>query len=449
MVYTGIIRKLLDKYKVQEGDKILLRAKSDSYEGVIMPRTELADDIHIVLKVASGYNTGIEVQGDEKIEKLESRKESKIPKKKIIKDKSKPTVAVLQMGGTIASKVDYRTGGVVPSMTPEEMVAMVPELDSIANFEGKLIVNMESEDLRPPHYLLLAKEIKTQLDNGADAILISHGTDTLHYTAAAMSFMLQFTPSPIVLVGSQRSSDRGSTDATQNLICAAQFAAKADFAGVVVCMHANQSDEYCYIHEGTKVRKLHTSRRDAFRSVNQRPIAKVWPDGKIEFLRNDYHKRDSKRKPELIDKFEEKVALVKAYPGFEPSIITHFLDSGFKGILIEGTGLGHIPITKTDKHTNKNAEIFQNLADFIKSGGIVAMTSQCIYGRTGMDVYSPGRDLQSIGVIPLGDMLPETAYVKLGWALGKSKKPDEVKEIMLSNYSGELTERTDNRTFLI
>ncbi|MFH1786700.1 MAG: Glu-tRNA(Gln) amidotransferase subunit GatD [archaeon] len=449
MAYAGLSKKILEKYKVSVGDKILLKSGKDAYEGIIMPRTELSDDAHIVLKLKSGYNRGIEISGNEKIEKLESKLLKKSSRIELQKDPKKPTISILHMGGTIASKVDYRTGGVLPQFTPEDLVSMVPELNEIANIDARAPLNVFSENIRPIHYTLMAKEICKELSKNVDGVVVPHGTDTLHFTSAALAFALRFLPVPVVLVGSQRSSDRGSSDAAQNLICAAHFAAKADFAGVVVCMHANESDEYCYIHEGTKVRKLHTSRRDAFRSVNQRPFAKVWPDGKIEFLRSDYQKRDKNRKVDTKDKFEEKVALIKSYPGFDPACISNLSKLGYKGIIFEGTGLGQLPITKIDEHTTKNAELFENIREFIDSGGFVGMASQCIYGRVQMNVYSPARDLQSIGVVPLGDMLPETAYVKLGWALPQAKTQEEAKKIMLTNYSGELTEKTDNRTFLL
>lgn len=447
MAYTGAAKKLLDRFKAKEGDFVLVEDDA-TYRGVLMPRTDLSSDEFLVVKMDSGYNIGIRIGKKTRIEKLELPKEEKVKAPAVKHNPSLKTIAVLHTGGTIASKVDYRTGGVVSAFSPEELLALFPKLDGKANFRPKFISNMWSEDMNFAHHQALAEEAAKQIKSGADGVIIGHGTDTMHYTSAMLSFMLQDIPVPVVLVGAQRSSDRGSSDAEVNLLCATHFATKGDYAGVCMCMHENSSDDSCLVIEGTKARKMHTSRRDAFRPINQEPLARVWADGRIEWLRQDYPKRDEKRKLKLLDKYEEKVALVKIHPGIDPGVIAYYGKKGYKGIVIEGTGLGHAPINKIDEHTKKNFEMFENISEFIEDGGIMVMASQCIYGRVNMNVYSTGRDLLNIGVIPAEDMTAETAYMKLAWALGQTKDGKKAKELMQTNIAGEITEKTKENTYL-
>jgi len=441
MPYTGVSEKLLKKYNCSVGDSIVLHSKSERYQGIVMPRTETGDDRHIVLKLDNGYNVGIEVSGSEKIEKLMGALQPKGVRVKMKKDPKKPSILILHTGGTLASKVDYRTGGVVARFEPEDILELYPNLAKLANIDASLVCNILSEDIEPAHHQLIVKEIEKAIKNKVDGIIVTHGTDTLHYTSAALSFMIQDSPIPIILVGSQRSSDRGSTDALMNLTCAVHFIVNSDFSGVGVCMHATVSDDFCLVHPGTKVRKMHTSRRDAFRTLNSRPWAKVWPDGKVVFIRKDYPKKDSRRKPTISEKLEKKVALIESYVGFEPELVRFLSKQGYKGLILEGTGLGHFPVSALDEHTKKHVETLENIKGFIDAGGLVVMTSQCLNGRVNMNVYSAGRDLLTAGVIPGEDMLPEVALAKLKWALANFKG-DEAKKIMGKNIAGEISSRS-------
>ncbi|RLJ03175.1 MAG: Glu-tRNA(Gln) amidotransferase GatDE subunit D, partial [Candidatus Aenigmatarchaeota archaeon] len=303
-----------------------------------------------------------------------------------------------------------------------------PELGEIANIDGRELFQLLSENMTPEHWQKIAREVEKEIRKGVDGIVIMHGTDTMGYTAAALSFMLEDLPVPVVLVGSQRSSDRGSSDSHMNLACAVK-AATSDIAEVMVCMHGESSDTYCYLHRGTKARKMHTSARYAFRTVNTEPIAKVhWEGLRIEIL-SDYRRKDKSRKLKLLDRMEKRVSLVKIYPGMNMELLKEVCKRS-KGIIIEGTGLGHVPV---------NA--IKILKRFISEGGYVFMTSQCLYGRVNMNVYETGRDLLQIGVMGnYTDMLPETALVKMMWVLGNHKK--NVKEMMERNLRGEITDRS-------
>ncbi|MFA5176094.1 MAG: Glu-tRNA(Gln) amidotransferase subunit GatD [Candidatus Nanoarchaeia archaeon] len=414
---------------MNEGDLIQLLYNDKIVEGFVVKDSKDS----LVLKLKNGYNIGIEKKNAKNIKIISKSTKSEKPKFKEQKHNSNlKTIMILHCGGTIASKVDYRTGGVVARFEPEEILDLFPELNKISNIKAKLVMNKFSEDMNFKDYQLIAKEVYNSI-NKVDGIIITHGTDTLAYTASALSFMLENLQKPVIVVGAQRSSDRGSSDAGMNLLCAANFIIKSGFNGVAICMHSNSSDAECLILPACKTKKLHTSRRDAFRPVNSEPIARVdYKTGNIYgFEKEKQHQTLGKFI--LKDKLENKVGILKFYPNMNVSQIKSF--KGYKGLIIEGTGLGHIPI-------NFGNEInLKAVKDLISSGTIVVLTSQCIFGKVNMNVYSTGRDLLDIGVISGEDMLAETAFVKLAWLLGNYKK-DEVKYMLNDNLRGEISERT-------
>ncbi len=289
--------------------------------------------------------------------------------------------------------------------------------------------------MKPEYWAKTARSVADEINGGADGVVVAHGTDTMHYTSAALNFMLD-TPVPVVVTGAQRSSDRPSSDAFMNLISSV-VAAKSDIAEVTLCMHAEEDDSYCLLHRGTKVRKMHTTRRDTFRSINALPIAKI-EKGKLKLVdKNSNYKKRSNENVQLNDDLEEKVALIKSYPGIDADTIEYHLDKGYKGIVLEGTGLGHCP-----------ENLLPSLERAKDSNIPIIMTSQCLYGLVNMDVYSTGRKIVSAGVISVFDMLPETAYVKLVWALGQTENIEEVKKIMQTNIAGEIGEKSSEKYFL-
>ncbi len=415
----------MQRNRFVEGDRIRIKKKSDSgvvvYEGVVMPTASR----NVVIKLDSGYNIGIRQENTEieVISRAEALKGERREEKELRKVKvGVPTLSILSAGGTIASKVDYRTGAVSPQFSTEDILEAIPELGQIANIKGKVIYSILSENMRAEYWRKLAAEVYNEIKNGAEGIIVTHGTDTMGYTAAALSFMVQ-TPVPVVLVGSQRSSDRPSSDAAMNTICAAKVAC-SDLAEVVVVMHGSTSDNFCLIHRGTKVRKMHTSARDAFQSINDTPIGKVIYDAtdinKIRFEFFSAYTKRGENELELSDKLEDKCCLIKFYPGADPAILDFFIaQQGYKGIVLEGTGLGHV-----------SAEWIPGVARAIKQGIPVVMTSQCLHGTICDRVYDTGRDLLRAGIIEGEDMLPETALVKLMWVLGQTSDMEEVRRLM-------------------
>ncbi|MBW2995722.1 Glu-tRNA(Gln) amidotransferase subunit GatD [Candidatus Woesearchaeota archaeon] len=417
------------------GDKVKVLTEKEEFVGVLMPRPEILDKDVTIVKLDNGYNVGIENKKIKKIELVETYK-PKAPAKKTIKPKDYlPNITIISIGGTISSKVDYRTGGVYADYTAEDFVAMMPELASIANLKAKKLMSVMSEDMTSKEWLAIAKEIEKELNSGADAVVVTQGTDTLHFSTAALSFLLKDLNKPVVFTAAQRSIDRGSSDAYMNLVCAITAAAKFDAAEVMTCMHATTNDDYCILVKGTKVRKMHTSRRDAFRPINDLPIAKVFENGKIEVINPNYKKKQ-KGKVKAETKFEEKIALITVHPGMDPNIIDFYIKENYKGIVIAATALGHVPKT-----------VLPNIKKAVDKNIPVVIASQTLYGRVHPLVYSTLRELSiKLGCIFVEDMLPETAYVKLGYVLGKTKT--KVKEMMLTNIAGEITERSLDKEFL-
>ncbi len=429
--YKGSALEALIKIKAKIGDLIRITKNDCTYEGILIPRSEYSDDKHIVIKTKSGYNIGIEITPTTKIERIRTEaKPSFIPPSPPKQRPDLPKVTILSTGGTIASRVDYRTGAVRPVISADDLYSIVPELSDIAVINAEILFSVFSEDLTAKHWSAIARAVAKHISKGVQGIVITHGTDTMGYSAAALSFALQDLPIPVVFVGAQRSEDRPSSDAALNLIGAVLAASKAPFAEVSVAMHETPSDESIVLHRGTKVRKCHTSRRDAFKTINAKPLARII-NNDIIMLADDYRPRDPKRKLTLKANFDDRAALIKFYPGMNPEIIDWHVSKGYRGIILEGSGLGHI-----------RRECFPAIKNAIESGVIVAMTSQCIWGRVNMNVYSNGRDLLAMGVIPLGDMLAETALVKMMWCLAQTKDPKEIKKLLLTNIANEFSNRT-------
>ncbi|MBI3033259.1 Glu-tRNA(Gln) amidotransferase subunit GatD [Candidatus Woesearchaeota archaeon] len=419
--------------EASSGDVVKITTTDSTYEGILMPQQSKTSTF---IKLNTGYNIGI---NNTTIKTITLIKKAIEKQEKTATNTLNPqlkTIAVLHTGGTIASKVDYATGAVTAKFSVHDLLSLVPELKTIANITTKQVANMMSENMRFPFYKTLADAISEQIKQGVNGIIIGHGTDTLQFTAVALSFMFENLAIPVLIVGSQRSTDRGSTDAAMNLICAAQFIAHTDFKGIGICMHDTTNDEYGAILPATKTKKMHTSRRDAFKAINDTPIAKVhMKTGKVEYLKQDYCK-EVKGKLEYKPNFEDKVGIVKVYPNMLPEIFDFYREKKYKGLIIEGTGLGHMPIYI---HEAKD-EIINAVKKLINSGCIVVMSSQAIFGKVMMDVYSNLRKEKEIGIIEGNDMLTETAFIKLAWLLG-NYKPEEVKQLMTENLRGEINSR--------
>ena len=429
--YKGKALEAIKKAGCEVGDIVRVSGDEKSYEGILIPRSESGDDSHIVVKMKSGYNIGVRLSPNIKIEKIGKGAKPTFASPPLPKHRADlPKVVIMSTGGTIASRVDYRTGAVRSAISASDLYGVVPELADLAQVDTQIVLSIYSENLTQEHWTQIAQAAAENIEKGAQGIIIAHGTDTMAYTAAALSFALQNLPVPVIVVGAQRSSDRPSSDAATNLIGAVKAAAYGPFAEVTIAMHETVADTSIVFNRGTRVRKCHTSRRDTFKPVNASPIAQTADQG-VTMLTQNYRKRDASSKVVLKPNFSQDVALVKFYPGLDPSVIDWYTKKNTRGILLEGSGLGHV--SKVCFNAIKNA---------VNQGVLVALASQCIWGRVNMNVYDTGRDLLNLGVIPTDDMFPETALVKLMWSLGQTSKVEEAKKLFKTNIAGEFSSRT-------
>ncbi|MCQ2078892.1 MAG: Glu-tRNA(Gln) amidotransferase subunit GatD [archaeon] len=427
MSYADFLSKKLADAGADEGCMLDVQVSGKTYHGVLMPHHEFSGEDILILKVKSGYNIGIRLDAESQISvvsrPVERAKNESVDEPK----KGLKTIVLIGTGGTIASYVDYRTGGVHPALSASDLVNAVPEIKEIANLKARALFAIFSENMTVPHWQELAKAIAEEINNGADAVIIPHGTDTMGYTAAAVSFMLGDVSKPVVFVGAQRSSDRPSSDASSNLMAAARFCVNGNRAGVYVVMHDGSGDDSFAVHCGARVRKMHTSRRDAFKSINVPPVAVIDKAGKITFNCGGRPVTDDR--VEVASDMCQDVVLLQFYPGMDPVLFRDiFMKS--RGIVISGSGLGHV-----------NSNMVPLIKEATDNGAIVVVTSQCLNGRTNLNVYATGRDMLNAGAITVQDMLPETAYAKLMWALANTKSVEAAKEVMKTCLADEMSDR--------
>ncbi|MAE77066.1 MAG: Glu-tRNA(Gln) amidotransferase GatDE subunit D [Planctomycetes bacterium] len=437
--YRDPTKSVMKRFGVTVWSQVQAETTRGPFHGLVLPRSETSDADHLVLKLGSGYNVGLRADTITKLTKTGYKQAHyKIPEEEFPSDPSKPSVILLGTGGTIASRLDYRTGAVIPAFSPGELYGSVPELSEICNLQTEKLFGEFSENIGPTHYIALAKRIGEAIAGGADGIVIGHGTDTMHHTAAALSFMVQRPPVPVVMVGSQRSSDRPSSDAARNLIHATWAAGCGSIAEVMVCMFGPTSDRYNLLHRGTRVRKMHSSTRSTFRTLGDVPLAML-QDRELTPIHATWNKRRDDRDVDVHAVFDERVTILYYYPNMQPDLIDAVVDAGYKGIVIAGTGLGHV-----------NRKVYPALERARNAGVSVFMTLQTLWGFVQMHVYETGREILEFGVVPLANMLPEVAYVKLGWALAMHPDdPGAVKDLMTTTLAGEMTEREPHDGYLV
>ena len=437
--YRGRARATLAEHGVRVWSQVRLTNDAGStFEGVVLPRSETLDDEHIVVKMTNGYNVGVHVSRVAAIVEL-GYKEAiyKIPEKEFPVRPQLPSVTLLGTGGTIASRLDYRTGAVIPAFTPGELYGAVPELADICNLTTKKIFGVFSENMAKDNYIGLATAIGEEIANGAAGIVIGHGTDTMGHTAAILSYMVQDSPVPIVMVGSQRSSDRPSSDAALNLIHAVRTAAYGDIAEVMISMFGPTSDRYALLHRGTRCRKMHSSYRSTFRTVGDIPLAMVSRDS-FTYLTKDFARRDPARQVRIDAVYDDRATILYYYPGMRPDLVDALVEKGYRGIVIAGTGLGHV-----------NKPLYPAIKRAIEAGVHVVMTVQTLWGYAQMYVYDTGRDLLDLGIVPLDNMIPETALMKLSWVLAHTDDRGEVMRMMRTPIGHDITPREPHNGYLI
>ena len=407
--------------KAKVGDFVELELKNETLQGTLMP----SKNKKTILKLKSGYNISIDDKRivSEKLIKQSSEKSLS----KIKQNKNLPEILILHTGGTIASSVDYETGAVSSNFSPEALLSKYPELSKLCNIKSKMIFNELSENLNLKHYNILAKEILKEIGN-IKGIVITHGTDTMVYTSAALSFALENLDKPVILVGSQRSSDRPSSDSFLNLYCAINFILKTNFNDVAICMHSSIDDNMCYILPSTKTKKLHSSRRDAFRPINSEPIAEVSKDN-VKMLKYYEKNIEGRLKLKLFNE-NLKIGILTVHPNLNNSEISCF--KSFDGLVIQTTGIGHVPEKSID--------------EIKKLKMPKAIVTQSIFGNVNLDIYSTGRKLKPYVIGDKLDLTLETAYIKLAWLL--SNYPKQVNEMFGRNLRGEINDRLTPAMFI-
>ena len=436
--YRGALLERLIKQGIRTWSKVRITKGNARYEGLLLPRSEHTDDVYVTLKVDTGYNLGVLIDDDTKIEEFGYQKGSyQLPHINVERRKELPNVTLLGTGGTVASRLDYRTGSVLPAFTPEELFSAVPELISAVNLTPKTLYQILSENFRPEYWVKTAEAIGKEIESGADGVIIGHGTDTMCTTGAALSYFLQSLPVPVVLVGSQRSSDRPSSDGPRNILYAATLAGRENFAEVVVCMHGGTSDSYNLVHRATRCRKMHSSRRDTFRTLDDIPLGKI-DDSGVTWFKDDVRPRGRVEDFYLDTKIDPRVGMLCSYPGMSPDILDSMVDRSYHGVVIIGTGLGHV-----------GTDMFPALERCQEEEIPVVLVVEPLFGYIQLRVYETGRDMLARGVIEGANMLPSAAYTKLIWVLGHTRNIEEVKRLMQTDVAGEITSREGPRGFLL
>lgn len=436
--YRGVLRERLMKENIRTWSTVRITKGDATYEGVLLPRSQHTSDLYVTLKVDTGYNLGVLIDDNTTIEETGYKKGNyHLPHVDVEFKKELPNVTLLGTGGTVASRLDYRTGAVLPAFTPEELFSAVPELVSTVNLTPKTLYQILSENFRPEYWVKTAEAIAKEIQSGVNGVIIGHGTDTMCTTGAALSYFLRNLPAPVVLVGSQRSSDRPSSDGPRNILYAATLAGRENFAEVVVCMHGGTSDSYNLIHRAPRCRKMHSSRRDTFRTLDDIPLGKIDESG-VTWFKDDIHPRTPVQEFHLDTKIDPRVGMLYSYPGMSPDILESMVDMSYHGIVMIGTGLGHV-----------GTDMFPALERCQEEEIPVILVVEPLFGYIHLRVYETGRDMLARGVIEGGNMLPSAAYTKLIWVLGHTRNIGEVKKLMQTNIAGEITAREGPRGFLI
>ena len=417
------------------------------FEGTVLPP---AGEGLTTLKLVNGYNLSYPREDVLDIEFLGDAGEGVVQKdSQFEEDESLPEILLIHTGGTIASKVDYDTGAVTAKFEPNELLSSIPELGSIARIRVHMIGNMWSDDLRPRHWNRMIAASHEAFRDGYAGVVVTHGTDTMHISSAAMSYAWSGDggrpPGRIAFTGSQRSPDRGSSDAAENLISAVYWAAHGpEVTGyrdsAVVVMHDGGSDGRCAVLPGCASRKSHSSKRGAFRSVNQEPVAYValGADGpRIEDDRSVVSEREVADGPILFDEGCSIHELV-AGPHLSPGLLEAVIETAPDAMVIRGTGLGHIPILDPLGDSPENGGVADALSAAVEKGIPVIVTAEAVHGPVNMNVYAKGRNQRSIGLIGHGSMCPPgSAVVKLHYLLSKGLDINGVREAWEADLVGE------------
>lgn len=327
-------------------------------------------------------------------------------------------VLFLSTGGTIASRSSK--DGLRPELMAADLLGQIDGLDSRFQIEHLDILDLDSANIQPEQWQTIAKEVFSRLSQ-VDGVLITHGTDTMAYTASALSFMLQNLNKSVVLTGSQLPIEHPLSDAKLN-IQTALLAIEHGIAGVSVAFGRK-------LINGTRAVKTSTLSFDAFESINQEEMALLMADGLRVRRQRTYPKKPTQA-PALYPNLCTDVFLLKLLPGTRPELFDSLLALGYRGLVIEAFGLGGIHFLQRN--------LLEKIRMLKEAGMTVLVLSQCLHERSDLSFYEAGRLLMRSGVLSAWDMTTEAAATKLMWVLGQTRSEEQIVQMMHTNYAGEV-----------
>ncbi len=324
-------------------------------------------------------------------------------------------VLMLGTGGTIAS--EKTNSGLMPVLTSEQLVENVPEISELCRVTCRQLFSIDSTNITPSHWLTIANTIRAEFSN-YDGFVIAHGTDTMAYTAAALSYLIQYSPKPIVLTGAQKPILFENTDSKTNLTDAFRVAV-SDMGGVMIVFNGR-------VILGTRARKTHTTSLQAFSSINYPTLAVLQNGFLMEYIRPLRLPA-----PVFYDKLNERVGLMKMIPGADCGLLS-YLFAHNDAVIIESYGVGGLP-------SYQGSGFFDVIRDAISNGKTVVMTTQVQNEGSNLAVYDVGFHLKNdLHLLEAYDMTTEAALAKLMWILGQTDDPDEVRRLFCTPVSYDL-----------
>ena len=322
---------------------------------------------------------------------------------------TKGHLCILATGGTIAARPTK--SGLKPTLTGADVLEMIPEIEELADIDCIDILQLNSTNLQPKHWQVIARAVARYYDD-YDGFVILHGTNTLAYTAAALYYMLNRVGKPVVVTGSQTPAGEFGTDAPQNVLAACTVALSGR-AGVYVVFGG------CII-AGNAARKLCSRNYQAFSSI-QRPAEGVTQGGSIRW---QVPPKIPTGKFQLCDELDDKVAVLKLFPGIEPRILHYLIDRGYHAVILEGYGLGGVPGADT------SLDFLPEIAYARKKGCLIVCTTQCVYDGADLSCYEVGVEAERLGAISGGALPTEALLPKLMLLLAQTRSQEEIAKFL-------------------
>lgn len=320
-------------------------------------------------------------------------------------------ILLLSTGGTIASRKTEQ--GLAPKLTPQELLAFLPQPGSLCQIHAQQLLNLDSTNICPEHWLLLSQTIEEQYGS-YDGFVICHGTDTLAYTASALSYLIQHTRKPIVLTGAQRPIDAESTDARTNLMDSLRYACSGE-SGVCIVFGG-------HVIAGTRARKMRTKSYNAFTSLNFPELASVRDGRVIHYI--PWGEADT---PKFCHRLNTRVSLLKLTPGM-PAKALSSVGELCDGLIIESYGVGGIP----------DAYLYE-LERLVKAGKTIVMATQVPQEGSDLSVYQVGYKIkEQYQLLESFDMTLESTVTKLMWVLGQTNEPQEIRRLFYSTVNFDI-----------